>query len=559
MNLRQTARHAVALALGCFLLCLSARAQPDAPPPQTFTLAGHIVNSVTGAPVPRVLVWLWGLPQRAVKPEGNPEAPPPPVQTHETLTDASGAFRFEEVAAGTWRLGAKRPGFEDWPEEGQAPLDARIDLTASREDLRVPLRPVTVITGRVADQDGFPVDGVTVQALRAEIVDGRKLFHAYGWAQTDDRGIYRLSNLWRGPYYLRVSGLSARTRAVFGRVLPSQATGESFRPVYYPNSPDLDSASPVNDAPGQELHADFTISMQAGASVHGVLRSFSASQPVKLELDNAAGEAVPARTEINQSTGEFEIADVAPGSYVVKASQSVRDETLSGEAPVTLAPGGASGLTLELAPGVEIPCRIRVQGQGEDGEPAADVPASIALEPVVKIETAIQEPISSQGGENTPISLHNVPPGKYRVEVSTSTGYIAQLQAGSKDLLQNPVLTVTPGTAPTLDIVIQAGGATVSGRVQAASGNLAGAFIVLVSARSPDLPVVDAVASPDGSFSLSHVAPGSYRAYAWRGRAQLEYRNPSAMALAGVEGVEVEVGSSDLKDVHVPLAGGSAQ
>jgi len=66
------------------------------PPSVPRTISGSVFDSLTGRPLAGARVAL------------------PDVQ-RDTVTDAEGRFRFEQVGVGVWTVAASVPGFEDWP------------------------------------------------------------------------------------------------------------------------------------------------------------------------------------------------------------------------------------------------------------------------------------------------------------------------------------------------------------------------------------------------------------------------------------------------------------
>jgi hypothetical protein len=74
--------------------------------------------------------------------------------------------------------------------------------------LRIDLVPTAVITGKLVDEDGFPVEGAQVSALRYQIMFNgeRKLQPAWSSpAQSDDFGEFRIFSLPAGRYCIRAS------------------------------------------------------------------------------------------------------------------------------------------------------------------------------------------------------------------------------------------------------------------------------------------------------------------------------------------------------------------
>ena len=158
----------------CGLLVACACLAPGAD--GTFQITGAVLDSQTGAPVKGALVTARGLPSLTVQ-RPNPNGPevyqPPktPVQPAPVLTDASGAYQFTGLDAGSYFLQADKPGYTfTYGQKAPAP----IELGPSREDYKLYLSPLAKIRGKVISRDGEPVPGVVVRILSAPIQDGRR-------------------------------------------------------------------------------------------------------------------------------------------------------------------------------------------------------------------------------------------------------------------------------------------------------------------------------------------------------------------------------------------------
>src|SRR5690348_11667969 len=98
---------------------------------ESFTIAGHVMNMVTGQPIQRALVVAQGSPhfeQREVH-------LPIPLQV---LTDAAGNFRFQNVRAGTYQITVRKPQYEADRSQGPVP----ITIGPSRTDIELRLSPL---------------------------------------------------------------------------------------------------------------------------------------------------------------------------------------------------------------------------------------------------------------------------------------------------------------------------------------------------------------------------------------------------------------------------------
>jgi hypothetical protein len=170
-------------------------------------------------------------------------------------TDRQGAFTFEGVRAGRYRVSASKPGYTN-----RQPLHpaaerfdtgrevtirdrehaAQIDLTLYRE---------SSIAGRVAEPDGIPAPDVQVFAAVRRGAKYVRLDDTRTVAEWNGR--YRISGLPPGEYLIvilpSVSTDPNRTRANAERRAPesSSATRPFFEPTLYPGTVSVASAETV--------------------------------------------------------------------------------------------------------------------------------------------------------------------------------------------------------------------------------------------------------------------------------------------------------------------------
>ena len=134
---------------------------------------------------------------------------------------------------------------------------------------------------------------------------------------TDDRGRYRLWGLPAGRYLVMAS-----TDA-----LPSgldRARGNAFARVYYPGTPDVESAQSVQVDDGQETTgADVSFAPVRAGRITGIARD-AAGEPLigQVRLLPTQRPGVPAVDPVVERVnfdGTFEINDIPHGEYVVQA------------------------------------------------------------------------------------------------------------------------------------------------------------------------------------------------------------------------------------------------
>jgi Carboxypeptidase regulatory-like domain len=259
-------------------------------------------------------------------------------------TDDDGAYRFDRLAAGAWRINASKGGYISWQFGQRRPfqppppisLDAGQQFTAD-----IPLSRGGAISGRVYDASGDSVGGVQVRVYRARMEQGSRRLKAVGIADlTDDTGAFRVYGLPPGDYYVAASL----------RVAPIDSIVDTtYAPTYFPGTGDLGEAQRIKLGLGAEATATFPLLPVRPTRISGVVLSASGGPAnAFLNLVSESSElGVPIGVGgVTRSDGTFTLPDVAPGRYVLKASSRGDGPDESASMPITVDGNELSGITL---------------------------------------------------------------------------------------------------------------------------------------------------------------------------------------------------------------------
>ena len=99
-----------------------------------------------------------------------------------------------------------------------------VTVTAGQDlrDVVVKLMPAGIITGRVLDEEGDPVEAVSIQLLRPQYMNGKRQMTPQRGGVTNDLGEYRLSGIDPGRYLLSATkrGMQNAVFSEGARVVP---------------------------------------------------------------------------------------------------------------------------------------------------------------------------------------------------------------------------------------------------------------------------------------------------------------------------------------------------
>ena len=510
---------------------------PSGLPVGRCAIEGTVVNAVTSEPVTKALV-------RLHAPNGTDQS---------AFTGAAGDFAFMELQPGQYTLEAHAIGYVSRSDELPW-IEVRLAAGQSRRDAVLRLLPEGVISGRVYDEDGDPLEEAVVWALRSIYSDHHRRLvpvGAGGSAQTNERGEYRIYNLSPGPY------------AVVAIYRSRSDPRRAFLPTFYAGTSDPDQASPVDVRPGDEVHeVNFTFLVSPAVCVRGRATLQSTSKtvlPASIELVPRAGWRLAwAVTVGHYSTsgqndqGEFQICSVPPGSYSAFANANDRSQEkfFFGRSSVEIGNTDVEGVNILVDPMFDIRGRVRT-------DPAAQLDLSrlgIHLSSLDKEESGAYAPVSADGN----FVIHNVFDDSYRLQVNgfPEEFYLKSARLGGADVLDSG-LTVNYGPSPgILDVVLSSDGGRIDGSVASDEKPVAGALVVLVPDavhRNHDELYRWTKSDPLGRFTMLGLPPGDSTLYAFDRMEDESYKDPHFLKLLAGRGTLVQIERKQQQSVQLNL------
>ena len=489
----------------------------------------------------------------------------PEVQRNIGAFENALASRFVSVTdnAGNFLINAVLPGNYDVVTEskdhfGPGSYPDRPSLSVSvaagsMNELKVPMTPGAVVSGRVTDAAGQRLSNKIVQAYVLGYQDGYPLLSPGPQARTDDQGEYKLFWLPPGEYFLA---------ATFprGRRTPSP-DGKDLVTTYYPRTTDTLIAQPVIIRGGEE-RAGFDIEMQATSSfkISGTIIS-SVTPPTGpgvvganvgattatiniLARDSNIPDSVGTRalgTVQVVQTGDqvwsapFEVSGIQPGIYdlstwVRESNPDGGSSITIGRTPVEILDKDLTGVELRIYPSVRVLGKVTV-----DGHAPGPVTARVSLGPEgSEVKVPVYQGIGMRAVVADPkdgaFMIPAVTAGQFRVVTQglPPEFYVADvLQAGVS--IYDSGLTVAGKTPNLVEVVVRSGSATVAGTVRDAAGKtMAKATVVLVptaSRRGNRSLYKTASTDQVGRFTVTGIAPGNYQLFAWERDPEGAYYN----------------------------------
>ncbi|HEU0143106.1 MAG TPA: carboxypeptidase-like regulatory domain-containing protein [Bryobacteraceae bacterium] len=459
-------------------------------------------------------------------------------------SDAQGRFVFEQVEPGQYTLTAEKPGFVRQSAGGRRGGGSTVSLTASEDtpikDIVLRLVPQGVISGRVTDENGEPVERVSVLALQWRYLDGKRLLRPATGAITDDLGAYRIRGLAPGSYYIAARSDQLLRAGVFVQYGDAPAASvpegreEAHQTTYYPGSIDPAGASPLLVAPGADLGSiDIRFLKAPVFRVRGEVIDDVTGRPVAdfwVSLTPVSPVNVISMSSVGGpriSGGKFEVLAVSPGAYYLIAYVTGPGETRYARQPVFVTDQNVTDLRIHIPRVVEVSGSVRLEPSG--GQASEQSPSSQQKPTSPDAVRIYLQPVEGFGVGETPVAsaaaggrfvMRGVVPDKYRVAVTglPAGSYLKSILVAGQERPDGSADIA--GSAP-IEIVLASGAAQLTGSVTDSEGKPASDVELTLFPESPerqrrrDLFRVT-TSDQDGQFRFTDVAPGDYKVLAWQ-------------------------------------------
>jgi hypothetical protein len=510
-----------------------------------YSVRGTVRNAVTGQAVRNAVVVLERVPDAKLPTEPVVENSGMP-ERKAAISGPGGEFHFDGLRAGQYHYLARRPDFMAEHESPQKPGVFVVPRSPSDGPIQLSLTPYGAIQGNVVNQFGEPVESALVIVLSAGIRDGERTTSQVARLQTYHRGHFQATQLPPGRYYVKVAGRDGGTETHLGPEKVHYAPWESFTPAYFGGAPDRASATPIEVAAGALVQADFRVNFERAFRIRGKIKDYRPSEPVSFELLRGNEPGEPQRGVLDRVTGEFEILDVLPGAYTLRATQAeTRDEVA-----VTVAGEDVVDISVALAPGVTVSGSTHFVSTSSPG--ASAVPDDVQF--LATCRVGLREhghPDSERGAIPNGPSQFTIPdvfPGEYRVLINCYGGYAVSASFDGVDVLTNPIISISKGATPRIEISCQLGGGSLKARFAA---EIPSEAAVLLAPSFPTFtgPVLSPVSVLGPTFPRQAIfgglAPGEYSVYGLLNSEEVEFRNPAVLqSLTGGKTVRIEDGKT---------------
>src|SRR5271155_5466758 len=252
---------------------LLAGAQDPTPATKPSSISGTVVKEPGSEALKKVLVQV--IAERA-------------GESYTASTDADGQFNIENIAPGRYRVFLERTGFVGINERGLKSDTNVFTVQAGQavEGLLFRMLSTAVITGRVTDEDGDPMSGISLFAQRKR--PGKTARESVASGTTNDHGEYRLFGLFPGQYWIVAmpppdfrdyerphkkspSGANSADTQNDSADANDAQPETRYLTTYYPGTYDAMQASSVALKAADEMPVNFTLAPARTYRVRGIV------------------------------------------------------------------------------------------------------------------------------------------------------------------------------------------------------------------------------------------------------------------------------------------------
>jgi hypothetical protein len=451
----------------------------------TASIEGSMLNALTGEPIPRAHVMLYGWVNGAMKRFG-------------AITTAEGKFSMIGLPAGEFQMLAERVGFQPLESVDTSGQIRWIQLAPgdSKTDLEVKMIPSGAITGQVVDADGEPAENVSVKAS-----GGRG-----SQATTDNRGHFRLDGLAAGRYLIWAEPPSAHRPPE----IRTDGTAEAhYSRTFYPASLDARGGARVRVAAGAETTGiEIRLVRTPFVTIKGRVvgmppRAGQRFVHLRVKTDSLPGSSIKA-------DGSFTIWGPDPGKYELVGVWTTPAGSYQQTVPQDVVVSGSNieGIVLHYEPPLDIAGVVEFDDDSaKPSQKGNQPPLQVALS--AEGSFLSPPPPADIAGDGSFV-FHQAPHLRYRVSFNWPPLYIKALRLGGTEM-RGDILDLThAGTGGVLTVVVSSAVGRISGTVTDSQEAVSGASVALV----PDDAARECRFSrslPNGTYTMEAVPPGPYR------------------------------------------------
>ena len=504
-------------------------------------------------------------------------------QQFEATTDETGGFKIEGLEPGAYLVQLERSGYAADRKMNRNKTTIRVVAGQDTKDLVFHMLVSGVITGKIVDADGDPLQYVDVVAMVGAGGAPRGYQIQSGRGATNDLGEYRIADLPPGKYIVQAA--PPRNEAPpYGRNENTTNGRLVYVPTYFPGTMDQRQAAAVEVSPGGTTLASFGVQSSHAYLVSGTVVGLT---PQPKPRDNTSETLAGLMTQemgIGQlllfgkngqreeqnlgEDGKFEFPNVLPGTYRAQVivfsgflngqTPSLKMQTIS--TPIEVNGSDVVGLRLQVDRNADVSGKLHIDGDEKIDWRQLNV--SLLMVAENEDEGTGFEMMGQAGmarvAEDGSFEIKDVPGANYQLAVGAGSEkfrdyYMKSVLLGGREVADTG-FAAGPGTV--LDVLVSAKGAGIEGTVVDGEGKpVPDAAVVTVPSTGklgrPDA-YQSAMSDESGHFAVRGMNPGGFLVLAFEEMRE-NYRLPEFAKRYEGKGQKVELEQGGRKSVVVKL------
>lgn len=486
------------------------RATPAAPSTGTALMRGRIL-APDGSPLRRAQVNL----------TATAEGSTGPLPRRGATTDEQGRWEVTDLPAARYMVSASKGGYVTVQYGQRRPFEPGTQVNVADaqkvEKIDITLPKGAVIAGRITDEFGEPVSGISVQAMRYTYTsEGQRRLTAASGAPTDDLGQFRVFGLMPGDYVVQAAG---------GAILIGIGTpgppSDSFAATFYPGTANSDEAQTVTVGIGQEMNVQFQVTAMRTSRVTGVVIG-SDGMPLpgmSLSLVTQIGATGVSSMTAGSTAGDgtFTLTNVSPGEHRI----TVRPARLGVEGEFASYSFTAAGEPLNVrivtTKGATLSGRVLWEGNSSHGTTPARVSVQQASQSLPFLGSGSVTGADGTLNDDNSFKLAGAN-GKGFIRVApTPPGWtVKSITVDGEDVTDVPIDLTTRAAVDDISIVLTDKLTDLTGHVNDSRGTLAKDYVAVLlpaglkAGVSPQRFIRTVRPDQDGYFHVKGLPPGNY-------------------------------------------------
>jgi protocatechuate 3,4-dioxygenase beta subunit len=494
----------------------SPRDQRPAAPTGTAMIRGRVVDAQSGRPISLATLTAF--------------APELASENRTISTNSEGRYELRNLPAGRYTLSVSRAGYLTLRYGQRRPLEQgsvlRLLDKQMADNVDFALPRMSVISGRITDEEGEPVAGANVAAMQMVFFDGgrRPVFAGVGaGSSTDEAGQFRIGGLVPGDYFVRADlretwpGTEAGVERLFG-----------YSTTYFPGTTNAGARRVTVGLGAEAANTDFSLLPGRSANVSGTVVD-SRGQPVTNGMvglvQSIGGQESGSRGGdggLFGDEGRFTIRDVMPGEYTLR----VLARSDNGSAPeLAVMPITIDGVDVELAVTTSSGWTATGRVVTDSGSPAGIPRDRIFISSRSIVPTGLSTVSGNPQGPgrvrpDSSFFLDGIF-GRSRLVVTVPEGWMVKaILRDGVDVAGKPIETLNGGTLSGVQILVSDRLTSVAGQLTSDEGASITGGTVLVFSADPEKWFESSwfvrAVRPDqqGRYEVKGLPPGEYLAVA---------------------------------------------